>query len=223
MALLINFHHASISLKYFPWTIVPTKREKIMVKSSTNKRTATTIFKNIAKGTTDPRVEFLSNTNLDQISCSESRPSIIFKISTKHQPLHKTWASKSWPNLASESWPRLNFITTWSISSKTMTKPRFILDSTFYKTSAEKNWPNSSFKSCLNFNFKILTKLFAQSLNKHLDFWPNLGFQICNKLLPTRSSSATVTTSTSFELASSHARVTSIKFTKQESVSEWVS
>jgi hypothetical protein len=38
-------------------------------------------------------------------------------------------------------------------------------------------------------------------------------------LLPTRSSSATVTTSTSFELASSHARVTSIKFTKQE----WVS
>ena len=138
-----------------------------------------------------------SNTNLDQISSSESRPSIIFKISTKHQPLHKTWASKSWPNLASES------------------RPRFILDSTFYKTSAEKNWPNSS--------FKILTKLFAQSLNKHLAFWPNLGFQICNKLLPTRSSSATVTTSTSFELASSHARVTSIKFTKQELVSEWVS
>ena len=164
-----------------------------------------------------------SNTNLDQISSSESRPSIIFKISTKHQPLHKTWASKSWPNLASESWPRLNFITTWSISSKTMTKPRFILDSTFYKTSAEKNWPNSSFKSCLNFNFKILTKLFAQSLNKHLAFWPNLGFQICNKLLPTRSSSATVTTSTSFELASSHARVTSIKFTKQEWVSQSVS
>ena len=164
-----------------------------------------------------------SNTNLDQISSSESRPSIIFKISTKHQPLHKTWASKSWPNLASESWPRLNFITTWSISSKTMTKPRFILDSTFYKTSAEKNWPNSSFKSCLNFNFKILTKLFAQSLNKHLAFWPNLGFQICNKLLPTRSSSATVTTSTSFELASSHARVTSREFTKQQLVSQSVS
>ena len=43
--------------------------------------------------------------------------------------------------------------------------------------------------------------------------------QICNKLLPTRSSSstsATVTTSTSLELASSHLRVTSIKFTKQE-------
>ena len=31
---------------------------------------------------------------------------------------------------------------------------------------------------------------------------------------------ATVTTSASFELASSHARVTSIKSTKQESVSE---
>ena len=89
-----------------------------------------------------------SNTNLDQISSSESRPSIIFKISTKHQPLHKTWASKSWPNLASES------------------RPRFNLDSTFYKTSAEKNWPSSSFKSCLNFKFKILTKPCAQSLNK---------------------------------------------------------
>ena len=31
-----------------------------------------------------------SNTNLDQISSSESRPSINFKISTKHQPLHKS-------------------------------------------------------------------------------------------------------------------------------------
>ena len=146
-----------------------------------------------------------SNTNLDQISSSESRPSINFKILTKHQPLHKTWASKSWPNLASES------------------RPRFNLDSTFYKTSAEKNWPSSSFKSCLNFKFKILTKPCAQSLNKRLAFWPNLSFQICNKLLPTRSSSATVTTSTSLELASSHARVTSIKFTKQESVSQLVS
>ena len=41
------------------------------------------------------------------------------------------------------------------------------------------------------------------------------------------STSRTVTTSTSFELPSSHARVTSIKFTKQqwvsESVSQWVS
>ena len=58
---------------------------------------------------------------------------------------------------------------------------------------------------------------------KSLVFWPNLNFEICNKLLPTRSSSATVTTLTSFELASSHARVTSIKFTKQESVSQSVS
>ena len=60
-------------------------------------------------------------------------------------------------------------------------------------------------------------------LNKSLTLWPNLSFQICNKLLPTQSSSstsATETTSTSFELASSHARVTSIKFTKREWVSE---
>ena len=44
--------------------------------------------------------------------------------------------------------------------------------------------------------------------------------------MPTSSSastSATVTTSTSFELTSSHARFTSIKFTKQELVSQLVS
>ena len=66
----------------------------------------------------------------------------------------------------------------------------------------------------------------AQSLNKSLALGPNVSSQIFNKLLPTRSSAstwATVTTSTSFELASSHARVTSIKFTKQEWVSESVS
>ena len=96
-----------------------------------------------------------SNTNLDQISSSESRPSINFKISTK-----------------------------------------------------------------------ILTKPCAQRLNKSLALWTILSSQICNKLLPIQSSSstlATVTISTSFELVSSHARVTSIKFTKQEWVSESVS
>ena len=53
-------------------------------------------------------------------------------------------------------------------------------------------------------NFRISTKIQLHNLYK---------------LLPTRSSastSATVRTSTSFELASSHVRVTSIKFTKQE-------
>ena len=94
-----------------------------------------------------------------------------------------------------------------------------------YKTSATKYRPNSSFKFCLNFNFKILTKPCAQSLNKSLALWTILSYQICNKLLPIQSSSstlATVTISTSFELVSSHARVTSIKFTKQEWVSQWV-
>ena len=84
-----------------------------------------------------------SNTNLDQISSSESRPSIKFKISNKYRPL------QSWPNLASES------------------RPRFNLDSTLpLQNISRKNRPNSSFKSCLNFNFKILTKLCALSLKK---------------------------------------------------------
>ena len=108
-----------------------------------------------------------------------------------------------------------------------LTKPSFRISTkiqlhNLYKTSATKYRPNSSFKFCLNFNFKILTKPCAQSLNKSLALWTILSYQICNKLLPIQSSSstlATVTISTSFELASSHARVTSIKFTKQESVS----
>ena len=66
----------------------------------------------------------------------------------------------------------------------------------------------------------------AQSPNKILTLWPNFTFQICTKLLKTRfssSTSTTVITSTSFELPSSHARVTSIKFSKHEWVSQLVS
>ena len=50
-------------------------------------------FENIAKGTTDPRVEFISQdhssqlTNLEHITISESPISINFKISNKHQHL----------------------------------------------------------------------------------------------------------------------------------------
>ena len=45
-------------------------------------------FVNIAKGTTDPRVDITScYTNLDQTSISESLLSINFKISTKRQYL----------------------------------------------------------------------------------------------------------------------------------------
>ena len=91
--------------------------------------------------------------------------------------------------------------------------------------------------SHLRYNFKILPehqlqnleqtlKPYPQSPNKNLTLWPKLIFQICTKLLSTcfpSSTSTTVTTSTSFELLSSHARVTLIKFTKQEWVSESVS
>ena len=122
----------------------------------------------------------------------------IFRISTKHQIQNHIETSASPQNLSFKILAKLSF----RISTK-------IQLHNLYKTSAEKNWPNSSFKSCLNFNFKILTKPGAQSLNKSLAFWPNFSFEICNKLLQTRSSSASLTTSTSFELISSHARVTS--------------
>ena len=128
----------------------------------------------------------------------------IFRISTKHQHLDYTWNLKYWPNLAFESRSRFNFI-----------------------TSTKHQWQNSeqtpTSKSWLNFNFKSLTNPCAQTLNKSLALGPNVSSQISNKLLPTWSLASTpaiVTTLTSFELASSHARVTSIKFTKQQSVSQ---
>ena len=115
----------------------------------------------------------------------------------------------------SASWLNLKF--------KILTKASFRISTkiqlhNLYKTSVAKYWPNSSLKSCLNFDFKILTKPYTQSLNKSLALWPYLSFQICNKLLPTwftSQTSAKVTTPTSFELASSHARVTSIKWRKR--------
>ena len=98
-----------------------------------------------------------------------------YRISIKHQlqNFNQTSASqlnlklKSWPNLASEYWPRFNFVT----SSK------------HQRQNADQT---SASKSRLNFNFKILIKPCAQSLNKSLALWPNLSFQICNKLMPTQ-------------------------------------
>ena len=82
-----------------------------------------------------------SNTNLDQISSSESWPSINFKISTKRQHLdYKTLDSKYWPNLVSKSRQIFNFIT-----------------STKHQKQNTDQIPAS--KYCLIFNFKILTKL----------------------------------------------------------------
>ena len=86
---------------------------------------------------------------------------------------------------------------------------------------------NLKFKISTKHSFRIATKIQLHNLYKTLaaKCWTNSSSQI-NKLLPTWSStstSATVTTLTSFELASSHARVTSIKFTKHEWVSQWVS
>ena len=187
---------------------------------------------NIAKGTTDPRVEFISQVQT-RILIKFHPKNLDFKISTKHRPLHKTcsnicsfristkiqlhdlyktsaektpaanlaWTStsKSWPNLPSEYRPRFNFITSTKHQQKKTPAANLAW------TSTSKSWPN----------LLLWTKSLA--------FWPNLSFEICNKLLPTQSSSATVTTWTSFELASSHDRgVTSVKFTKQQWVSEWV-
>ena len=67
-------------------------------------------------------------------------------------------------------------------------------------------------KSRPNFSLKILTKIQLQDFyqTSASKFLPKFSFKISTKLLPTRQS-ATVTTSTSFELASSLTRVISIK------------
>ena len=117
------------------------------------------------------------------------------------RPYHKFW---SWSNftfrISTKHQQNLNQASVFplNLNFKILTKPSLRISTkiqlhNLYKTSAEKNWPSSSCKFCLNFNFNILTKPCAQSLNKSLAFWPNLSLQICNKLLPTRSSSATVT------------------------------
>ena len=94
-----------------------------------------------------------SNTNLDQMSSSECRPSIKFKISPKHQPLYKTKASKSWPNLASESRPRFNFITSTKHQRQNINQ-----------TPPSKSWPNLVLKVWPNFSFQICTKLLSTCL-----------------------------------------------------------
>ena len=122
----------------------------------------------------------------------------IFKISTKPQihNLNQTLVQKYWPNLASESWPRINFVT--STSSKILTK----------------------------LQLQNLDQTLCSKFEQKFSFVSKPQLLICNKLSPTRSSSstsATAATSKSFELVSALARVTSIKFTKQQWVSEWVS
>ena len=127
--------------------------------------------------------------------------------------LHKSWLNSKIQNLSWTSAFRPNF------TFKILTKHPL------HQTSAAKYWPNFSFKSSLELQLQTLGQTLCSKSEQNLALWPNLSSQICNKL-PTRSSSSTsakVATSKSFELVSSHARVTSIKFTKQQWVSQSVS
>ena len=90
----------------------------------------------------------------------------------------------------------------------------------FDQIPASKSWPK--------INFKILTKLQLQYRDQKQGSksLPNFSFKISIKLLSTcfsASTSATLTTTRSFELASSKARVTSVKELVSELVkgSQW--
>ena len=164
---------------------------------------------NIVTGTTAPRVEWFWH---------KSWSNFFFRISTKRQVQNLNQTSSSGLNL--------NF------KFKFLTKPSFRISSkiqlhTSTKHQRQNTEQTLASKSCLNINFKILPKPCAQKQRINFSTKPQL--LNLQQLLPTRflasTSSATVKTSTRFELASSKARVTSIKFITQDLVSEfkWVS
>ena len=68
---------------------------------------------------------------------------------------------KSWPNLVSESRPRLNFIRVQNISSKILNKVQFQI---FAWSSTSKSWPNLCSKSEQKFSF--MNKLQLPNLHK---------------------------------------------------------
>ena len=140
--------------------------------------------RNIAKGTTDPRVEFiLPKYPLKVISQVQTQILITFHLQNLN------WASTKNLNQTSASPLNLKF--------KILTKPSFRISTKIqlhylYKTSAAKYWPNSSLKICLNFNFKILTKpsfristrIQHHNLNQTTaaKYWPNSRFKISPEL-----------------------------------------
>ena len=101
-----------------------------------------------------------------------------------------------------------------------------------YQSNLFRSYHKFKHKSWSNFKFRISTKHQLQNLDQTSASWLNLKFKILTKpsfKISTKiqlhnfyKTSATVTTSTSFESASSHARVTSIKSTKRDGVSQLV-
>ena len=114
-------------------------------------------------------------------------------LSSYHKFLHKSWSNLNFSILKHRILTKASFrILTWP-----KIKLRYV-----NQKSAAKYQPNFSFKILPELQLQILTKISPQNLNKSFALWSNLSYQICNKLLPTRSfssTSATVTTSTSFE------------------------
>ena len=99
---------------------------------------------NIAKGTTDPRVEF----------CLPKKQ-VLTQILIKFQN------SKSFDQtLTSKSWPNIHFITSPSLSSKILTKLQF---QNFAWTSTSNSWPNLVLNVWTKFSF--MTKFLLPNLH----------------------------------------------------------
>ena len=81
------------------------------------------------------RSQYTVHRHIEQITISESRLSINFKISTKHRLNLKL---RSWPNLASEYWPRFNFVTSTKHQQQNTDQTSA---SKSRRTSTSKSWP----------------------------------------------------------------------------------
>ena len=106
-------------------------------------------------------------------------------------------------------------ITLGILYQKFLTKNCFSIMSQVGQNSATESWQS------WNLSFQILNKLLAQNVDQSLakKSRPNISLKISTKLSSTHSStstSATLTTSRSFELASSKARVILVKSTIQQ-------
>jgi len=147
-------------------------------------------------------------TSLGHIASSKNKywSNFVFRISTKHQL----------KNLNQTSASGLNF--------KILTKPsfRFNLNLNLNQPSAAKYWPSFSFEISPELQLQNFDQTFCSKTEQKFSLMTKLWLPNLHLTRFSALTSARVTTSTSFESASSHARVTSIKSTKQELVSYWV-
>ena len=143
-----------------------------------NRFSSLILNKNIAKGTTDPRVDsgYQSNffSSYHKFS-NKSLPDFIFIFSTKQQLQNLNQISAFQLNLNFKILTRRSF----RISTKNNLH-------NLNQGSAAKYWLNFSFKISPELPLQNLDQTLCWTLDNNLILWPNFSFQICTKLSSTR-------------------------------------